>query len=141
MTQTEATALEQNSQIEMRSDNAATHLLDKHSDNAATQLANAQSERTECANAQSERKEVPVKAETPKIPVLSPDEGYAYFEGQIVPMSEAKVSVATHALHYGTACFEGIRKAYVATGTNSSNNCTCLNCVNIMSAWQIHGML
>jgi branched-chain amino acid aminotransferase len=24
-------------------------------------------------------------------------------------MSEAKVSVATHALHYGTACFEGIR--------------------------------
>ena len=43
------------------------------------------------------------KAETPKIPVLNPDEGYAYFEGQIVPMSEAKVSVATHALHYGTA--------------------------------------
>src|SRR6266516_3266489 len=51
----------------------------------------------------------PAKAEAPKIPVLSPDEGYAYFEGQIVPMSEAKVSVATHALHYGTACFEGIR--------------------------------
>jgi len=49
------------------------------------------------------------KAEVSKIPVLSPDEGYAYFEGQIVPMSEAKVSVATHALHYGTACFEGIR--------------------------------
>ena len=49
------------------------------------------------------------KAETPKVPVLSPDEGYAYFEGQIVPMNEAKVSVATHALHYGTACFEGIR--------------------------------
>ena len=49
------------------------------------------------------------KAETPKIPVLSPDEGYAYFEGQTVPMNEAKVSVATHALHYGTACFEGIR--------------------------------
>src|SRR6266853_921982 len=97
VTQTEATALEQNSQIEMRSDNAAA------------QLAHAQSERKECANAQSERKEVPVKAEAPKIPVLSPDEGYAYFEGQIVPMSEAKVSVATHALHYGTACFEGIR--------------------------------
>ncbi len=51
----------------------------------------------------------PVKAEAPKIPVLSPDEGYAYFEGRIVPMSEAKVSIATHALHYGTACFEGIR--------------------------------
>ena len=51
----------------------------------------------------------PAKAESPKIPVLSPDEGYAYFEGHIVPMSEAKVSIATHALHYGTACFEGIR--------------------------------
>ena len=49
------------------------------------------------------------KAEAPKIPVLNPDEGYAYFEGRIVPMSEAKVSIATHALHYGTACFEGIR--------------------------------
>jgi branched-chain amino acid aminotransferase len=42
------------------------------------------------------------------VPMLK-DEGYAYFEGHIVPMSEAKVSVATHALNYGTACFEGIR--------------------------------
>jgi branched-chain amino acid aminotransferase len=41
--------------------------------------------------------------------VLSLEEGYAYFEGRIVPMSEARVSIATHALHYGTACFEGIR--------------------------------
>ena len=49
------------------------------------------------------------KAESPKIPVLSLEEGFAYFEGHIVPMSEAKVSVATHALQYGTACFEGIR--------------------------------
>lgn len=49
------------------------------------------------------------KAEAPKIPVLTLEEGYAYFEGRVVPMSEAKVSVATHALHYGTACFEGIR--------------------------------
>jgi len=51
----------------------------------------------------------PAKAEAPKIPVLSLDEGYAYFEGQIVPMSEARISITTHALHYGTACFEGIR--------------------------------
>lgn len=49
------------------------------------------------------------KAEEPKIPVVSSEEGYAYFNGKIVPMGEAKVSVATHALHYGTACFEGIR--------------------------------
>jgi branched-chain amino acid aminotransferase len=42
------------------------------------------------------------------VPMLK-DEGYAYFEGHIIPMGEAKVSIATHALHYGTACFEGIR--------------------------------
>jgi branched-chain amino acid aminotransferase len=51
----------------------------------------------------------PAKAESPKIPVLNPEEGFVYFEGRVVPMSEAKVSIATHALHYGTACFEGIR--------------------------------
>ena len=51
----------------------------------------------------------PAEAEAPKVPVLSLEEGYAYFEGRIVPMSEAKISIATHALQYGTACFEGIR--------------------------------
>jgi branched-chain amino acid aminotransferase len=34
---------------------------------------------------------------------------YAFFEGQIVPVDQAKISVMTHALHYGTACFGGIR--------------------------------
>ncbi|HEY8489806.1 MAG TPA: branched-chain amino acid transaminase [Dehalococcoidia bacterium] len=34
---------------------------------------------------------------------------YAYFRKQIVPLSEAKVGVMTHAFNYGTACFEGIR--------------------------------
>ncbi len=34
---------------------------------------------------------------------------YAYFQKKIVPLAEAKVSVMTHALHYGTAIFEGIR--------------------------------
>ena len=33
----------------------------------------------------------------------------AFFRGEIVPASEAKVNVMTHALHYGTAVFEGIR--------------------------------
>jgi len=32
-----------------------------------------------------------------------------FFEGQFVPAGEAKVSVMTHALNYGTGCFEGIR--------------------------------
>ena len=36
-------------------------------------------------------------------------DGFAYFQGAIVPFGEAKVSVGTHALNYGTACFEGIR--------------------------------
>ena len=35
--------------------------------------------------------------------------GFAYFQGEIVPFAEAKVSAGTHALHYGTGCFEGIR--------------------------------
>ena len=34
---------------------------------------------------------------------------YAYFHEQFVPLSEAKVGIMTHALHYGTALFEGIR--------------------------------
>ncbi len=34
---------------------------------------------------------------------------YAYFQGKIVPYSEAKVGVLTHALNYGTAAFGGIR--------------------------------
>ncbi len=34
---------------------------------------------------------------------------YAFFEGQIVPIERAKVSIMTHALNYGTGCFEGIR--------------------------------
>ena len=33
----------------------------------------------------------------------------AFFKGQFVPLSEAKVNVMTHALHYGTGVFEGIR--------------------------------
>ncbi|HEY9640888.1 MAG TPA: branched-chain amino acid transaminase [Coleofasciculaceae cyanobacterium] len=33
----------------------------------------------------------------------------AYFQNQFVPFDEAKVSVATHALHYGTGAFGGLR--------------------------------
>lgn len=33
----------------------------------------------------------------------------AFFEGKIVPYSEARVGVATHALNYGTAVFGGLR--------------------------------
>ena len=33
----------------------------------------------------------------------------AFFNKQFMPLSEAKVGIMTHALNYGTACFEGIR--------------------------------
>ncbi len=36
-------------------------------------------------------------------------ERYAYFKKQIVPLSDAKIGVMTHAFNYGTGCFEGIR--------------------------------
>ncbi|WP_276955546.1 branched-chain amino acid transaminase [Allomeiothermus silvanus] len=35
--------------------------------------------------------------------------GLIWMNGQMVPQEEAKVSVLTHALHYGTSVFEGIR--------------------------------
>jgi branched-chain amino acid aminotransferase len=37
------------------------------------------------------------------------EEGWAYLDGAFVPFADAKVSIATHALQYGTGVFEGIR--------------------------------
>ncbi len=34
---------------------------------------------------------------------------YAFFQGQIVPIEQAKVSIMTHAFNYGTGAFAGIR--------------------------------
>ena len=34
---------------------------------------------------------------------------FAFFEGKIVPIDQAKVSIMTHAFNYGTGAFEGIR--------------------------------
>ena len=34
---------------------------------------------------------------------------YAFFEGEIVPFEDAKVSIGTHALQYGTGAFGGVR--------------------------------
>ncbi len=34
---------------------------------------------------------------------------FAWFEGQCIPFNDAKLSIATHALHYGTAAFGGMR--------------------------------
>ncbi|MDR7316652.1 branched-chain amino acid transaminase [Brevibacillus nitrificans] len=35
--------------------------------------------------------------------------GFCFFKGQIMPLAEANVNISTHALNYGTGCFEGIR--------------------------------
>ncbi|RIV20201.1 branched-chain amino acid transaminase [Alicyclobacillaceae bacterium I2511] len=36
-------------------------------------------------------------------------DGYCLFQGELRQLAEANVSIATHALNYGTGCFEGIR--------------------------------
>jgi branched-chain amino acid aminotransferase len=64
---------------------------------------------TQTQSSGTQQNEHAAKAEAAKKSTMGSDEGYAYFQGNIVPMGEAKVSVATHALQYGTACFEGIR--------------------------------
>ena len=52
--------------------------------------------------------QLPARSPAPP-PTRVVDSGYAFFEGQIVPFAQATVSIGTHALNYGTACFEGIR--------------------------------
>lgn len=42
-----------------------------------------------------------------------PNNKYAFFNGAIVPIEQAQVSVMTNALNYGTGCFEGIRGYWV----------------------------
>lgn len=44
------------------------------------------------------------------------DAGLIWYEGELVPQERATVSVLTHALHYGTSVFEGIRAYETARG-------------------------
>ena len=44
---------------------------------------------------------------------------FAYFEGTVVPIGEANVSIATHTFNYGTAVFEGIRAYRQADGSSA----------------------
>jgi len=41
------------------------------------------------------------------------DDAIVYFDGRLMPIADATVNIATHALHYGTGCFEGIRGYWV----------------------------
>ncbi|MEX2543125.1 MAG: branched-chain amino acid transaminase [Trueperaceae bacterium] len=44
------------------------------------------------------------------------DAGHVFLDGELVPQAQAQVSVLTHALHYGTSVFEGIRAYETARG-------------------------
>ena len=46
----------------------------------------------------------------------SPMLEYAFFEGRFVPFADAKISIGTHALQYGTGAFAGIRGYLDADG-------------------------
>ena len=50
----------------------------------------------------------------------SPMLEYAFFEGQFVPFADAKISVGTHAVQYGTGAFAGIR-GYLDTDGETIN--------------------
>ena len=42
---------------------------------------------------------------------------YIWFDGEMVPWADANVHVLSHALHYGTGVFEGIRAYETPEGT------------------------
>jgi len=45
-----------------------------------------------------------------------PEVGYIWMDGRLVPWADAQIHVLTHALHYGTGAFEGIRCYETADG-------------------------
>lgn len=46
-----------------------------------------------------------------------PEAKYIWFNGEFVPWNEARVHLLTHALHYGSGVFEGIRAYKTKSGT------------------------
>lgn len=53
---------------------------------------------------------------TPTTTTSALDAGRIWFDGALVPQEQAMVSVLTHAMHYGTSVFEGIRAYETARG-------------------------
>ena len=43
---------------------------------------------------------------------------YVWFDGSMINEKNATVSIATHAIHYGTSIFEGIRGYWNGTQLN-----------------------
>jgi len=56
---------------------------------------------------------------------------YIWLNGKFVPWNEAKIHVLTHALHYGTGLFEGIRVYATRKGRTYSHP---LNNIILLSA-------
>ncbi len=52
-----------------------------------------------------------------------PKSEFIWFNGEFVPWDKAKVHVLSHALHYGTSVFEGIR-AYQKSATETLPLCS-----------------
>ena len=48
-----------------------------------------------------------------------PNTKFIWFDGKMLPSEQAQVHVLTHALHYGSAVFEGIRAYACADGTSA----------------------
>ena len=46
---------------------------------------------------------------------MNTDNPIVFFKDTYVPLADAKISILTHALHYGTGVFEGIRGYWSAT--------------------------
>ena len=44
-------------------------------------------------------------------------DGLIWYDGKLVPWREATTHVLTHSLHYGLACFEGVRAYKTVNGT------------------------
>src|SRR5215469_10217333 len=59
-----------------------------------------------CGNGAAARRQVSVS--TP-VPLSQRSDMVVFLNGEFIPADQARVGVMTHALSYGTGCFEGIR--------------------------------
>ena len=47
---------------------------------------------------------------------------YAFFQGRIVPFADARISIGTHTVQYGTGAFAGIRGYLDDDGERSTSS-------------------
>jgi branched-chain amino acid aminotransferase len=70
------------------------------------------------------------------MPDINP-ETLVYFENDFVPLSQAKVPILTHALHYGTGVFEGIR----AYWCSEQQEMFLIRCDEHFARWKSNGRI